>query len=427
MAAPAAPAIIIADDFTGACDTGVQLATPGAPCPVVVLGSGVRDGGQALRLARVHGAVICDTESRHLAREEAAGRTAVVAGAFRSGDRATVVYKKIDSTLRGNVGVELDALMRVFPERVAVVAPAFPAAGRVTARGRCLVHGVPVDETEFGSDRLSPVRSSRVADVLGRGRTVTECTAADARRIVSVAAPGSIVVVDAADESDLEEIGGAVAPRLAQTLLVGSAGLARALGPRLRTRQGERDRRRSGLIAERAPARAVLVVVGSLSERSRAQARSLVAAGHAGEEVLDPNDVRRQTDRVAAVLANGRDVVLRSAQPAGGQPAGGQPVEAACEVAVLLGRIVASAVETVPGIALVLTGGDTAIATMGALGADTFLVEREVAPGVPAGAVKVAGRGYAWPIPVVTKAGGFGENGVMIDAVAYLKEGPCSQ
>jgi len=422
MAAPAAPAIIIADDFTGACDTGVQLATPGAPCPVVVLGSGVRDGGQALRLARVHGAVVCDTESRHLAREEAAGRTAVVAGAFRSGDRATVVYKKIDSTLRGNVGVELDALMRVFPERVAVVAPAFPAAGRVTARGRCLVHGVPVDETEFGSDRLSPVRSSRVADVLGRGRTVTECTAADARRIVSVAAPGSIVVVDAADESDLEEIGGAVAPRLAQTLLVGSAGLARALGPRLRTRQGERDRRRSGLIAERAPARAVLVVVGSLSERSRAQARSLVAAGHAGEEVLDPNDVRRQTDRVAAVLANGRDVVLRSAQPAGGQP-----VEAAREVAVLLGRIVASAVETVPGIALVLTGGDTAIATMGALGADTFLVEREVAPGVPAGAVKVEGRGYARPIPVVTKAGGFGENGVMIDAVAYLKEGPCSQ
>ncbi|MFW5742476.1 MAG: nucleotide-binding domain containing protein [Spirochaetota bacterium] len=168
--------------------------------------------------------------------------------------------------------------------------------------------------------------------------------------------------------------------------------------------------------------------MGSQNERSRAQARSLLATGDQAEEVLDANDVTAQTERIIAWLATGREVVLRSAEPGGAAAAAaGPPIDAAREVAGFLGRIVASAVAAVPGVALVLTGGDTAIAAMGALAADTFFVEREVAPGVPAGAVRVETREGTRSVSVVTKAGGFGENRVMIDAVAYLKGVRCSQ
>lgn len=435
MTARGPTTIMIADDFTGACDTGVQLAEPGSPCPVVIASPGADDTtDSAETAARENSRVVYDTESRHLAAQTAAARVSAVGSAVREEDPDAVIYKKIDSTLRGNVGPELEALMRLFPDRTAVVAPAFPDAGRVTEAGRCLVHGVPVDETEFADDRLAPVSSARVADLFVAGRRVCECAATDAASVVSAAAPGSIVVVDAVDDDDLDAVARALASRLSSTLLVGSAGLARALGDSLfGPARGRSPGRRVATVVS-PPARAVLAVVGSLSGRSRVQARALVATG-AAEEVLEREEVDAQTARVARTIVAGRDVVLRSpdavsaAYPGTDElaPENGDPAAAAREVAALLARIASSAVGSVPDVGLVLTGGDTAVATMDALGARTFFVGREVAPGVPAGTVVVEAGGEPRSIPVVTKAGGFGENGVMIEAVAYLKEGLCSR
>src|SRR5690349_10157375 len=98
-------ALVIADDLTGANDAGVQLALAGvrsivfADCPVN-------------RLPRDYPAVVINTESRHLAPSEAAQRVRRVA-ALGKQEGVQYFFKKTDSTLRGNIGAELEALLEV--------------------------------------------------------------------------------------------------------------------------------------------------------------------------------------------------------------------------------------------------------------------------------------------------------------------------
>ena len=103
---------------------------------------------------------VVDTESRHLAPDEAAKRMR----AFLAGvDPRTRIFKKIDSTLRGPIAAELAAIEEAFPGRRLVVCPAYPQLGRTVRAGRLLVNGVPVDQTDFARDPRWPVTSAAIA------------------------------------------------------------------------------------------------------------------------------------------------------------------------------------------------------------------------------------------------------------------------
>src|SRR5919202_3899966 len=99
---------VIADDLTGAADTGVQLVRAGYRSAVFFRASEVPGGNLD--------AVAFDTDSRAMPAGFAAKRVLEAARASRG---ARLVYKKLDSTLRGNVAAELAA--------------AFGAAGRERA------------------------------------------------------------------------------------------------------------------------------------------------------------------------------------------------------------------------------------------------------------------------------------------------------
>ena len=90
--------LILADDFTGALDTGVQFAACGIPTRVVV-------GEQVDFAANDAAVLVVDTETRHLPAAEA---YAVIAKLTREAMSAGVfsIYKKTDSALRGNIGAE---------------------------------------------------------------------------------------------------------------------------------------------------------------------------------------------------------------------------------------------------------------------------------------------------------------------------------
>ncbi len=133
--------LVLADDFTGANDAGVSLAEAGMAVEVAFT------AGQASSVR----ALILNSDSRAMSAAAAADKvTALLRGAATF--TAYWQVKKIDSTLRGNPGAELEAMMTVQNCRVAVVAPAYPAAGRHTRDGRCYVRGVALDQTEFASD-----------------------------------------------------------------------------------------------------------------------------------------------------------------------------------------------------------------------------------------------------------------------------------
>src|SRR5690554_3557849 len=150
---------VVADDLTGANATGVRLAGLGMEVWSAVA------IGQAPRLAGTAQAKVVVTESRAIPFREAARRvTAAVTELVAAG--ATSFGKRIDSTLRGNLGAELEAMMTALDgagqPHLALVVPAYPGSGRIVAGGYLLVHGVPVEETAAGRDPTAPVRFSRV-------------------------------------------------------------------------------------------------------------------------------------------------------------------------------------------------------------------------------------------------------------------------
>src|SRR5436305_992889 len=127
---------VIADDLTGAADTGIAFALAGLATFVAF---GEKPPPQNARI------VAFDTDSRILAAEAAAASAANAALRARECGARTI-YKKIDSTLRGNVGTETAAIFRAASEggvpAVVIACPAFPAMGRTTRAGRVLVSGV---------------------------------------------------------------------------------------------------------------------------------------------------------------------------------------------------------------------------------------------------------------------------------------------
>jgi uncharacterized protein YgbK (DUF1537 family) len=277
---------IVADDLTGACDTGTLFAG-GGPVPVA-LWPGTPGPGAVQ---------VLDTESRGLPAAEAARRVAAAAGAIP----ARRWFKKIDSTLRGRIAAEVDALMQALGAPAALMTPAFPAQGRTVVDRVLLVDGVPVARTALGQDPEFPrPGAATIVDLLRPDLdrplawlpldTVRAGTDALAARLDRL--KGTVAIADARTDEDLLRLVDAALALPAPPLLVGAAGLARALAIRL------------GLLAERVPVPAGgrwLIVAGS---RHPATRRQVAAARAAGMRVLASADGDcGDRDAVAARLA----------------------------------------------------------------------------------------------------------------------------
>ncbi len=141
-----------AADLSGAGDSALQIAKRGLRTVVLLEPSAAAD------LAGVGEpeVVVFDTDSRQVPSAEAGRRVREAAWAVRRLG-VPIVYKKIDSTLRGNLGAELATLLDVFPGAGAIVAPSFPAAGRTLVGGRLYVRGVELSASEFARDPIWPM------------------------------------------------------------------------------------------------------------------------------------------------------------------------------------------------------------------------------------------------------------------------------
>jgi D-threonate/D-erythronate kinase len=396
--------IVIADDLTGAADTGATFAARGAETLVVW-------AEDALPEADV---LVLSTESRHLDEAAAVRSVFAVARRLHSGtsypDRRWI-YKKIDSTLRGHPGSELAALMRGLGRQGALVAPAFPAQGRTTREGRLLVDGVPLKQTVFGRE----VASSDVRSLL-QIAFPEECLEPLPLTVVRQGGaaltmqPATIWVADAETDADLAFLAQA-AQESDTRLLCGSAGLAQALAAMLATHYGWQAERTQPV----GDSRGVLVVAASRHPRTVAQVARAAAAGvrvirpEPGWFTEDTGAVDPVSDLLEG-MAEGAAILTTAGLP--------ELPSAGSKLAARLAKAVASLVMSQPPRGLVLTGGDAAIAVSQALRADALRLRGELMPGVPWGTLV----GGAIPqLPVVTKAGGFGDEDTLLTAIRFLQ------
>lgn len=152
--------LIIADDFTGALDTGVQFATTGAATRVIT-GHNV----SLAEYAETCEVLVIDAETRHLTAAEAAE---IVGGYTVQAVSLQIphIYKKTDSGLRGNIGAELAAVLKNTGEKNLAFLPAFPQMARNTVKGIHYIQGVPVADSVFGKDPFEPVTRSDVTELI---------------------------------------------------------------------------------------------------------------------------------------------------------------------------------------------------------------------------------------------------------------------
>lgn len=415
--------IVIADDFTGSNDTGVQLAKKGARTEVMLT--------PTQKPSRRADVLVINTESRAIPAAQAARAVQQALAPWCEGVTAPLVYKKIDSTFRGNVGAEVTAAMRAANRTLAVIAAAIPAAGRTTRDGLCLVNGTPLLETEFASDPKTPIISSRIAELvtLQSDIPVHEVSLDDVRRgrlsalLVAFAAEGEcMVVVDAVEDRDLSLIAHAICEQEALPLLVGAAGLANALPVRLFMQEKQ--------------ALPVLVVAGSMSEATRRQVNKALCQDRAKVVDIDVSrlasadfeqEIASVVEQACALLSRQHHTILRTSRCADDR----QMIDTLCasvgmsrqalgeRLSQRLGVITLRIIEQARIGGLFLTGGDIATAVASALGAEGYRIQSEVAPCIPCGTFV---NSEIDDLPVITKAGGFGSDSTLCDALYFIEE-----
>jgi uncharacterized protein YgbK (DUF1537 family) len=380
--------VVVSDDLTGALVAAAELVDAGVPTTV--------RSWSTLEPPHGVGAIVLDTASRLADADDARERAAAAITVARrwTGADATVLYKRIDTALRGNSGAELAAAARAVG-RPALIAAAAPALGVSTVGGVQRQRGVPIVETHYG-EGAEGAPSAAVADHLGGAAattidldTVRSGELADALvRAVDV----GHVVCDAEDDADLDAIALAALALAPRALMVGSVGFLAALA-------------RAGA-ARVAPG--ALAVVGSLKAATRAQLRCFGAHGHVVELAVDGDCIDLAVDEAAARLVAGDHVALTCGP--------GEPCE---QVAHTLAAATAAVLERVSPSGVALVGGELASAVVARCAVRDIRVTGEPWPGIPS--VRFSG-GLLDGVRGHVKSGALGAEGWLSQSVATLEK-----
>ena len=389
--------LIVADDLTGAAEMAAFASRPQRPARVgwVHAGATWSDAGSDDNEGSDDApSMVIDTESRNLAEVDARERLAAIAHGLRTEWLRGLVYKKIDSTLRGPIHAEITLLHELTGLGPVIAAPAYPRMGRTTRGGVQHVNGVAAAASPAGADPVAATRESDVALLLPPGdRVILNAPGSSkVQELANVLAhhrnAGRHVVVDAEHEPDLARLAAALR-MLPPCLVMATGGLARHLWPH------------KDLVPAGTAAGSVVVIVGSHHPAAREQAAYLEGAYRCHHLTATST---------TATLAEHRDAVLLLTTPSHRVDAlvALRDLEHALEEVIALGT---------PS-AVVVTGGESALHALKKLGASSFDVIGELVDGVPIGLIV----GGLWAGTILaTKAGGFGGPDVLAHAVRRLR------
>ncbi|MDR1469264.1 MAG: four-carbon acid sugar kinase family protein [Spirochaetaceae bacterium] len=400
--------LIVADDFTGANDTGVQLRRRGIPVSVVFSGA----------LVTGEDSLVVDTETRALSAEEAYQKVAAEARSAASG-KFTHVMKKVDSTLRGNIAAETRAIDDVWKSDLVIFAPAIPDLGRTTVNRIHLLNGTPITKTELSRDPKTPVVEDDVQKIMAAAfnEKVTHIGGADVEAGNIDLSGGRVFTFDVSTNAGMRHIIEAALRTGKRILWVGAAAMA------------------DNLLAVKHTLPPAFALVTSLSSVTRGQVRYAEAQGvklvqYPIHDILDGKVAPEHfAAQVIGLLKNGQDVMLVSASTydqtaveksaeVGGRR--GLSVEQVSEyVQESLGPVARTILETVEVSGLFLAGGDTAIGFFNAVGAKSSSIVTEIAVGIPL--MRLHGGPFEG-LKVITKAGAFGKEDAVFYALRKLRE-----
>lgn len=229
---------IIADDLTGANDTALQFKLNGADTNIL-LNTDVISTNSDLSQAWA-----ISTESRNVSLQDAFEKVKEATQLLVEKINPDFFYKKIDSTVRGNIAVEVLSMLEVLGWDSAVIMPAFPQEGRITVGGYHLLRGIPIERTEMARDPHSPITESHLPTLLKSQlggnlenlvgeislKTIMDGAGPILMRLNELVDQGKkIIVADSVFTTDLEQIVLAMQKSNFKILPVGTAAAAKIL------------------------------------------------------------------------------------------------------------------------------------------------------------------------------------------------------
>ena len=395
--------LVIADDFTGALDTGVQFAASGAETRVVT--NIEYDFSRTGREVQV---LVLVAETRHVKWEEAYRMVYGIAKrACESG--IPYLYKKTDSALRGNIGSELKAVLDAAGKHTLHFLPAFPRMNRVTRNGIHYIDGSPVHESVFGKDPFEPVTCSYIPDMMRGEVPVTVVESMDGWE-----RQNGVMVYDASTDEELMSIGSFLKEKGELGLTAGCAGFAAVL-PQLLGLSGKR-RERISLDKK------FLVACGSVNpitvrqldyaERAGMKRIRLTPEQKLEKDYLESEEGNRALEEWTKTALEEECCIFDTNDLPGCRAAceyagshGLSLDELRVRIADTLGRVMEHLVRAGVKSTMLLTGGDTLMGFMRHIGCDEIVPACEMAPGTVLSQVDIDGRTYS----IISKSGGFGE------------------
>ena len=409
--------IIIADDLTGACDTGIKFHNVGLKTRVLT-------GPHAVEsfFSSDVPVISVNTGSRCLSTKQAKQVVSSLLATMRDkGD--FYLYKKVDSVLRGNVMAEIEGVFDTLQRDFAIVASAFPKNGRCVRGG--VLHICGPQGQEDTVDVLSLFQSQtkrRCAHIdLEIVRKGAKAVCACAQELFNGGA--TVLLADAWEQEDLDILAEAVMKLDGRCIPVGSAGLAQSIAARLRTETPEVQ------IRENAACTSALVVVGTRHPATLHQLQYLKERTDMKGYVIPTKDITQETlptvlSRVLEEPINpqGRDGILLTTS-------GIYYGKESCCASLLrnehnqlileaLGRGVEALANTQKISGIVATGGDVAMEVLNRLHLYWIDLLNEPMPGIVAGnAGGSPGRSFL----ITTKSGGFGDTDALVKMLQYIK------
>ncbi len=417
--------LIVADDFTGSNDTGVQLSKRNIQTIVTTSINAVN------QMILNNDALVIDTESRFDLSKEAYFKTYQIGKNLKELIEQIDVYNKIDSTFRGNIGAEISGLIDGTGIETVFLAPALPEAGRTIKNGEIFVNGKSILCTEYASDPKTPVKFNSISDIINIqtdkkvGNVYLECIRSGTENLKNktielIKSSCQIIVFDSENNEDLEIIAQVLKSLSINSIYSGSAGFASALS--------------KYYIKKEVNAQLILTVAGSVSNVTRRQLDYVI--DNSSVEVINlnyqnifanpENELLSYMNHLKNNHQSTCDIIIRSTQSKedvhkafdAAEIEGVSEESASEKILKFLSVLAKLIIEEYEVKGLFLTGGDTAIHIIDELNIRGFSIINEIQAGIPYG--NFVSENYN-NIFVATKAGGFGNDTSIYEATKFLK------
>lgn len=399
--------LIIADDLTGALDTGIKFLGDNVSVEVLINPSenpmfylSEKDPCDVL--------VLC-IPTRHLKSDKVYKQMLeIIKTAYML--QIPQIYKKIDSALRGNLGAELGAFLDAIEWETVCFVPALPEMDRTTHMGIHYIKGVPISETVFGRDFFNPVTESYIPDIICRQRMLpvriirTEDLSLYEKK-------SGIDIFDCDTQSDMQKIIEQLKAANNLRFLAGSSGFAAAL-----------SKYQYGIVRRygNSKLKNILVICGSINPISLAQIQYAEEQGavhiivpkyyEAGEQESESFDKTvhyiweksQKTDRVLLSVSledSARHLTAKERETQSGQ------------IARQYGRIVKKLLCWGMKNRIMVIGGDTLLGILEYLKCKDLQLVCELQLGVVLFQIQYHGQMYEF----IAKSGGFGQKSLVMD------------